>query len=441
MLGTVKGNTAITGVQFGDEGKGQIVDALASDYDFVVRYNGGANAGHSVIVNGSKHALHLVPSGILHDKTINVVANGVVVDPFAILSEIDELRNAGVEITPENLRVSHRCHLVLPYHKVEDRLLDVAMAEGADSETLLETTGRGIGPAYADKAHRSTAVRMIDLTDTAHLRGLLKQIGRVKTAQLSGLAKLSGSEFVPIDPDEIFEQLTQAAGKLRPHICDTTEVLRDGLGAGQRILFEGANATLLDVDFGTYPFVTSSSCAVPGIRTATGLGDAEIHNSIGVAKLYMSRVGAGPFPTELPDNEAGRIRERAHEFGTTTGRPRRIGALDLVALRHTTRLNATTGLVLTGLAFLHGVSPIRICTGYRVGGTLTDKFPAGWRVLAEAQPVYTEVEGFEESVSGCRSFAELPDSAHQIIGLVEEHTGARIAAVCTGKERDQILER
>lgn len=439
MALTKGGNVAVTGIQFGDEGKGQVVDALSGDFDYVVRFNGGANAGHSVWIGSTKHALHLVPSGVLRTHTINVIANGVVVDPAGLLDEIDELREAGVEIASGNLFLSDRCHLVLPYHKVEDGILDSVMSADAASGDLLETTKRGIGPCYADKSYRSTAIRAVDLLDLEHLREVVPRILRVKNATLGALAGLAGVEFSPLDPDAIVEDLGRCAERLAPHIRDTQTQLRAALASGKRLLFEGANATLLDVDFGTYPFVTSSTCSTLGVYSGTGLSTGALDESVGVAKLYMSRVGTGPFPTEIGGTEAIRIREAASEFGTTTGRPRRIGWLDLVALKHAVRLNGTSELALTGLAFLSGLESIRVCTHYDIDGITTDAFPASPRVLARARPVYRELAGFTADVGAIRSIDDLPAAATRLLDFVREEVGVAIGAVCVGKERDQLL--
>jgi adenylosuccinate synthase len=435
-----RGNCAITGVQFGDEGKGQVVDFLAPSYGYIVRYNGGANAGHTVVVDGKKHALHLIPSGILHPDTINVTANGVVIDPFSLLKEIEDLTAGGVSVTSRNLKLSHRCHLVLPYHKTEDGLIDAAMAADSEAADLIQTTKRGIGPCYADRAYRSTAVRMVDIMDHQLLSDIVPRIVKIKNAQCAALSGIAGVDFEPFDPKEILARLKEGAEKLKPYICDTTELLRDALAADKKLLFEGANATLLDVDFGTYPFVTSSNCMAPSIYTSTGLSGITLASSLGVAKLYMSRVGAGPFPTESDDPQVMEIRERAQEYGTTTGRPRRIGWLDLVALKHTSRLNGTTGLVLTGLKFLNGIDPVKVCIGYKGIPSGEGEFPASSRVLGKARPVYQEVTGFNGGLEGCREKKDLPQTALKLIALIEEHTGTPVKAVCLGKSRDQLLE-
>ncbi|MFW6211923.1 MAG: adenylosuccinate synthase [Spirochaetota bacterium] len=441
MLAGKAGHTAITGIQFGDEGKGQIVDVLASTHNAVVRYNGGANAGHTVVVGGKKYALHLVPSGILHGGNRNFIANGVVIDPFALVHEMDSLRDGGVEIGPRNLVISNRCHLVLPYHKMEDELLDAAMAHAESSDgSLLGTTKRGIGPCYSDRALRSLAIRTADLVDANLTSRLIKKIVPFKNRMLRVLAEEAGVEFKDIDVQEMLDSVGEIGEKLKPYITDTTVALRDEIADGKRLLFEGANATLLDIDFGTFPFVTSSNCITPAIPVSTGIGNLNLTNSIGVAKTYMSRVGAGPFPTELEGEIADTIRDRAHEYGTSTGRPRRIGWLDLVALKHTVAINGITELVLTGLAFLHGIDPIRVCTAYESNGKRGTNFPPGARELSLVRPVFEELPGFEQPVSGVTDPAKLPGSVTDLVALIEKETGATVAAVCTGKSRDNVLE-
>ena len=435
------GNTSISGIQFGDEGKGQIVDFLSGDYDYVVRYNGGANAGHTVLIGDEKHALHLVPSGILRADTVNVIANGVVLDPIGFLSEVEDLRAAGVRIEPDNLIISDRSHVVMPYHKDEDDILERAMAALDGDAKAIETTRRGIGPCYADKSYRSTAVRVVDMLDPEFRKVSLPRILDVKRASIGALVKLAGISWDGIDAEAQLRQIEEAAEKIRPFVRDTRLVLTEALTSKKRILFEGANASLLDIDFGTYPFVTSSNCTSLGIYPGTGLPGGIVDNSFGVAKLYMSRVGGGPFPTEIHGAEAEAIRNAAGEFGTTTGRPRRIGWLDLVALRHAAAVNGTTGLVLTGLAFLRGVDPVRICTSYEADGRTLAIFPSSSRVLYGVEPFYEELPGFTEDVGSCRSLDELPEAARRLVDRVEEASGFAVRAVCVGKERDQVLPR
>ncbi len=439
----IDGHSAVVGCQFGDEGKGQIVDMLARRFDYIVRYNGGANAGHSVTIvspggKEEKFALHLLPSGILYSDKTNVVGNGVVLDPAKILEEIDGLRQRGVMVG-DNLRISTRTHVVFPYHKTQDQLMDRALGMARGDDAKIGTTGRGIGPCYADKALRSTAIRVVDLLDAAHLRSRLAHIVKVKNPMLAALAAQCGESFTPFDAEKLADEYLGYTERLRPHITDTTRLLHDAVAAGKKILFEGANATLLDVDHGTYPFVTSSSCSSSGVFTGTGLPGSTLKNVVGIVKLYTSRVGGGPFPTELSGETADRIRKTGNEFGTTTGRPRRVGWLDLVATRYTTAISGVTAIASTGLAVLAGLPRIKACVGYRHQGRMLDAFPADAEVLAQVEPVYEEFEGFEQSISACTSFADLPAQARRYVECVEDFVRVPIKLVCVGRRRDQIL--
>ena len=325
-------HTAIVGLQWGDEGKGKIVDLLTAEHDVIVRYNGGANAGHTVVVGSERYALHLIPSGILYPDKECVVGNGVVVDPEKLLQEIDALRARGVRVG-DNLRISDRAHVVMPYHKEQDAALEEylgAKTASARGNLSIGTTRRGIGPAYADKIRRSTAIRVGDLLDPDYLRSRLHVICTLRTAELEAL----GVRTAPLDPDALATQYAAFGERLRPHVVDSVYALHDAMLAGRSLLFEGANASLLDIDHGTFPYVTSSNCSTLGIPSGTGVPGHVIGRVLGIMKAYSTRVGAGPFPTEL-DNELGqRIRERGREYGTTTGRPRRCGWLDLVAVRY-----------------------------------------------------------------------------------------------------------
>lgn len=440
--GLGSGHTAVVGLQYGDEGKGQIVDALAGRFDVVSRYNGGANAGHSVQVGDEKIALHLIPSGILYPQVTNVLGNGVVIDPAQLLKEIDGLRQRGVVIDGTNLRVSSRAHVVLPYHKAQDKLFDGALASTYDGNAAIGTTGRGIGPCYADKALRSVAVRMGDLLRLDDLRVQLRRIVSVKNLILKPLAEACGHEYEPFDPEAIFTELREQAERLRPHICDTTHLLQQATRQGQRILFEGANATLLDIDHGTYPFVTSSNCSALGIHAGTGLPAKALTQTIGVFKLYTSRVGGGPFTTELHDGVGEQIRQTGREFGTTTGRPRRTGWLDLVAVKYAVELSGVTALACTGLSVLAGLRKLQVCVGYRVNGKDVQAFTPDARTIADAEPIFEEFDGFPEgSTSDCRRFSELPREAKAYVEKIEGYLGVRIAMVCVGRKRDQILVR
>lgn len=435
-------HTAVVGLQWGDEGKGQLVDLLTDSFDVVVRYNGGNNAGHSVHLGDQKFALHLLPSGILYPDKINVIGNGVVVDPSletGILKEIAALNERDIDVT-QRLRISDRAHMVMPYHKLEDKLYDLAIAQ--IGETLpIGTTGRGIGPCYADKALRSTAIRMGELLDLPRLKIKLKRVVMMKNLLLKALAEQCGEAFEPFVADDLFKLAESQAEKLGPHITDTFVLLHEAMRDGKRLLFEGANAALLDVDHGTYPFVTSSSTSVLGSGPGSGVPAANLKNVMGVAKMYTSRVGGGPHPTELEDKVGEHIRTKGNEFGTTTGRPRRCGWLDLTAVRYSAQLNGCTGLCTTGLSVLAGLKTLKVCVGYEYKGQRLDRFPADVEVLENATPIYEELPGFEGLTGNVQSFDELPPEAKAYIQKVEDFVGIPVKVVCVGPRRDQALPR
>ena len=439
-LSVAQGHTAVVGLQWGDEGKGQIVDLLSQTFDAVVRYNGGNNAGHSVHIGAEKFALHLVPSGILYPTTLNIIGNGVVIDPAGLLQEIHGLRARGIKVD-DNLRLSDRAHVVLPYHKIEDALFDQAVAQTWEGAAGIGTTGRGIGPCYADKALRSTAVRLAELLRPEALRQKLLRIVAIKNAMLGALAQECRRPFIPFDAAAIADEYLAYGSELASHICDTHLLLEKQIAAGKRVLFEGANAALLDVDHGTYPFVTSSSCSSLGLYTGAGVPGGTLGTVIGIVKAYTSRVGGGPHPTELKDAAGDRIRAVGGEFGTTTGRPRRVGWLDLAAVRYTARLNGATAISSTGLAVLSGISPLRICVGYRYQGRELEGYPCHCAVLEAVEPIYHELEGFTGSIDACRNFADLPPAAQRYVEFVEQFVGVPVRMVCAGRRRDQILVR
>jgi adenylosuccinate synthase len=430
-------STAVVGLQFGDEGKGQIVDCLAAHHDVVVRYNGGANAGHSVNVGNEQFALHQVPIGALTAGRLNVLANGVVLDADGLLAELVTLANAGVQVE-DRLKISDRAHLVMPYHFAEERLRDLIAQSALGDSQRLGTTSRGIGTCYADKAARDTAVRVADLYEPEPLRARLGFIARIKDAMLAALAQVAGVPHTPVTAAELAKLCAVWADQLRPYVCDTTALLRRAADEGSRVLFEGANAALLDVDHGTYPFVTSSNSSVLGIGAGTGMPPSCLDTVVGVAKVYMSRVGTGPFPTEIHGELAQQLRARGHEFGSTTGRPRRLGWLDLPALRAAASRNGVTELTLTGLSVLAGLPRIRVCTAYRLGNALLEHLPASASVLESVEPVYEEIDGFEGALTACRSLDDLPTPARRLIALIELSV-APVRAVCIGKRRDQLL--
>ena len=431
------GNAAVVGLQWGDEGKGKVVDLLARSYGVVVRYNGGANAGHSVEVGDRRYALHLIPSGILHEGAVNVLGNGVVIDPEKLLEEVAGLREAGLSVTPENLKVSDRAHLVLPWHKRQDGLQETAMEKVGRA---IGTTGRGIGPAYADKALRATAVRAGELRDFDTLAGKLRAITPLKDATLAALAGAAGVTHKPLDAEELIGWLRPLAERLAPHLCDASFLLHERMEAGADALFEGANATLLDVDHGTFPYITSSNCSSLGLHPGAGVAGHRVPNVLGVVKAYQTRVGGGPFPTELLDATGDRIREVGREYGTTTGRPRRVGWLDLAALRYATRLTGTTGLAVMLLDVLAGLPELKVCTRYTdaAGGEIPG-YPADADALGRVTPVFETLPGFEEDATGCRSLADLPAAARGYLDFIRDAVGVPVTLVSVGPKRDQTI--
>ncbi len=437
-LGLDTGHCAVVGLQWGDEGKGKVVDLLAGRYDLVVRYNGGANAGHSVQVGDKRYALHLIPSGILSPDAVNVLGNGVVIDPAQVVKEINTLRGEGIEIG-DNLKISDRAHLVFEYHKVQDALYERAIAKAMGNDAAIGTTGRGIGPCYADKALRSMAIRVGDLLNEKTLAEKLARIVAVKNTVLGALAKQCNQPFEAFDAAQVLQDTLKLAEILRPHICDSAHLLHGSMDAGKRLLFEGANATLLDIDHGTYPFVTSSNCSSLGVHTGTGIPGHKVTNVLGIVKAYQTRVGGGPMPTELHDAVGDRIREVGKEYGTTTGRPRRVGWLDLVALKYTAQLSGATGISLMLLDVLAGMPELKLCTGYKFNGEMLKNFPADAAVLDAVEPVYETVDGFEESVEECRHFDDLPDSARAYIRRIEDFVGVPVVLVSVGPRRDQTV--
>ncbi len=431
-------HTAVVGLQWGDEGKGKIVDLLTARHDVIVRYNGGANAGHTVVVGDQRYALHLIPSGILNANKLSVIANGVVVDPEKLIEEIDTLQQRGINVG-DNLRISNRAHVVMPYHKEHDAALERAFAgstPGKGGDFSIGTTKRGIGPAYADKVHRSTSIRMGDLLDKELLQRKLRSICAIRTLELKAL----GVNAPPLDPEELTNRFTAIGTRLAPHITDTTYLLHDCLNDGRSILFEGANACLLDIDHGTFPYVTSSNCSTLGIPPGTGVPGKHVQRVLGIMKAYATRVGAGPFPTELDDAIGERIRERGREYGTTTGRPRRCGWLDLVAIRYSVMVCGTTSLACMLLDVLSGFDELKLCTGYRLpDGSVTDRFFPDAQQLARVEPVYETVPGWSEELDGMTERGELPANAQRYLERIEQIVGVPIEIVSVGPERSQTL--
>ena len=423
-----KGKTAvIVGAQWGDEGKGKIVDVLSEKFSVVARYAGGHNAGHTVIINRKRFVLQLVPCGVLREGCRSVIGNGVVLDPIAFLKEVAALRDAGVKVDG-NLFVSSRAHVILPYH----RMIELA-SENAPGRVKIGTTSRGIGPSYEDKAGRS-GLRVIDLLDLDLLRKHIENACREKNMIAHALFN---SE--PLDPDKMYAEYADASRKLAPFVCDTGVLLNRAIAEGQSVMFEGAQGTMLDIDHGTYPFVTSSSATSGGAVIGTGVAPTAIDSVIGVTKAYCTRVGEGPFPTELFDSIGDQIRKRGNEFGAVTGRPRRCGWLDLPLLRYSGMINGTSWLVVTKLDVLDGMPEIPICVGYKVNGRQTEEIPAEASCWEEIECIYKKMPGWSTPTQGITDLNKLPKAAREYLSFIEKESGARIGMVSTGPGRDETM--
>jgi adenylosuccinate synthase len=417
----------LLGAQWGDEGKGKATDLLGSSVDYVVKYNGGNNAGHTIVVGDEKYALHLLPSGILTPGVVPVIGNGVVIDLAVLFGEIDGLDERGVDTS--RLLVSASAHVIAPYHRTIDKV-----AERFLGKARLGTTGRGIGPTYADKMSR-VGVRVQDLFDEKILRQKVEGALELKNHLL---VKVYNRRAITVD--EVVEEFLTYAERLRPMVADTTLVLGDALDARKTVLLEGGQATLLDVDHGTYPFVTSSNPTAGGACTGSGIPPTRIDRVIAVVKAYATRVGSGPFPTELLDDDGEKLRTDGAEFGTTTGRPRRCGWYDAVVARYAARVNGVTDFVLTKLDVLTGWERIPVCVGYDVGGTRHDEMPMTQTDFHHARPVYEHLDGWDEDITRARSLPDLPKAAQAYIAALEEMSGAPISAVGVGPGRDQTVE-
>ncbi len=424
---TQRKSAVILGAQWGDEGKGKIVDVLSEQFDIVARYAGGHNAGHTVIIKGRKFILQLIPCGVLRPETKGVIGNGVVLDPMAFLSEVKKLKDAGLPIDGQ-LFVSNRAQVILPYH----RMIELA-AENAPGRTKIGTTSRGIGPAYEDKMHRS-GLRVIDLLNPQLLRTHINNACHEKNTIANALF---GTE--PLDPKQMYEDYARAADQLAPFVTDTAVMLNDAINSGQKVMFEGAQGALLDIDHGTYPFVTSSSATAGGAVTGTGVGPTRIGSVIGVTKAYVTRVGEGPFPTEINDSSADLLRARGQEYGAVTGRPRRCGWLDLPLLRYSNMINGTEWLVVTKMDVMDECVEIPVCTHYRINGKLTDTIPADMRGFDSIDPVYTTLKGWNTSTEGITEFEKLPQLAQDYLHFVEQESHAKIGMVSTGPDREQTM--
>lgn len=418
----------VVGAQWGDEGKGKAVDRLGRGADFVVKYNGGNNAGHTVVVGGQTFALHLVPAGILSPGCVPVIGDGVVVDLEVLFAEIDDLASRGVDCS--RLRVSLCAHVLPPYNRVMDQAREAHL--GAKK---LGTTGRGIGPTYEDKASR-VGIRIQDIFHADVLRAKVRAALEVKNTLLTGLY---GRD--PIDPAGVADQLLGFRDRLRPLVANTTKLLNDGLDAGKTVLFEGGQSTMLDVDHGTYPFVTSSNGSAGGAITGSGVGPTRIRRVVGVAKAYTTRVGSGPFPTELTGEEGEALREKGSEYGVTTGRKRRTGWFDALVGRYSARVNGLTDVVLTKLDVLGGFPAIPVCVAYEIDGRRVQDMPVDQEEFRRAKPVYEQLAGWNEDISGARSFAELPEAARRYVERLEQLIGTRISVVGVGPGRDEVVVR
>ncbi len=419
--------TVVIGSQWGDEGKGKIVDLISEGVDIVARYQGGANAGHTIMWADKSFVLHLVPSGIFHEGVSCVIGNGVVIDPGALMDEIRMIRNLGYEVDGR-LLISHNAHLIMPYHKKVEEARERARDAGA-----IGTTGRGIGPAYMDKFAR-TGIRVVDLLDRDVLRKKLKIAIEEKNAILRGIY---GADELNVEA--IIEEYVEFDQLIDPYVTDTSQYLGQALRDGKHVLAEGAQGSLLDVDFGTYPFVTSSHPTVGGCCTGLGVPPTEIKRVIGIVKAYSTRVGNGPFPTELTDESGERLRSVGNEFGATTGRPRRCGWIDLVALRYSAMINGFTDLAITKLDVLSGIPQIRACTAYKIDGKVTQRFPSEVQTLEKAVPVYESLAGWESDITGAEGFDGLPPEARRYLEFVSDFLGVRISTISTGPRRDQTI--
>jgi adenylosuccinate synthase len=420
-------NVAVIGSQWGDEGKGKIVDWLSSRADVVVRFQGGHNAGHTLVIDGVTYKLHLLPSGIVRDGKLSVIGNGVVIDPWALMKEIEDNRAKGVKISPENLMVADNANLILPVHSAVDKAM-----EAARGSNPIGTTGRGIGPAYEDKVARR-GIRVCDIADPALLKAKLERLMMHHNALLKGL----GAE--PIDPKQVYDGLMQINGSLLQYAGPVWKKLEEARVAGKRILFEGAQGVMLDVDHGTYPYVTSSNTVAGQAGAGSGVGPSSVGYILGITKAYTTRVGSGPFPTEQVNAEGELMGQRGHEFGTTTGRKRRCGWFDAVMVRQAVKISGIDGIALTKLDVLDEFDELKICIGYDLDGQLLDHLPSLPSAQAKVKPVYETIPGWKESTRGARSWAELSAGAVKYVRRIEELIEAPVAMVSTSPEREDTI--
>jgi adenylosuccinate synthase len=420
-------NVVVVGAQWGDEGKGKIVDWLSERADIIVRFQGGHNAGHTLVIDGKTYKLHALPSGVVRGGKLSVIGNGVVLDPWHLIEEIKIVKSQGVDISPENLIIAENTPLILPIHGELDRA-----REGLNKVVKIGTTGRGIGPAYEDKVGRR-AIRVADLADRSTLEA------RIDRLMLHHNTLRRGMELEEIDKSGLIADLHEIAPTILKYSAPVWKVLNEKRKAGNRILFEGAQGALLDIDFGTYPFVTSSNVIAGQAATGSGLGPNGIDFVLGIVKAYTTRVGEGPFPTELDDNDGNRLGERGHEFGTTTGRKRRCGWFDAVLVRQTCATSGVTGISLTKLDVLDGFKKLKICIGYELDGENLDYLPTAVNQQARCKPIYEEISGWDESTEGARSWADLPANAIKYVRRIEELIDCPVALVSTSPERNDTI--
>ena len=424
-------NTVVMGAQWGDEGKGKIVDILTEDADIIVRFQGGNNAGHTLVVGGEQTILHLIPSGVLHASKRCLIGNGVVLDPSVFLQEVDKLAAKGVDVEPGRLVVSRKTHVIMPYHK----LLDGARESAKSSKHKIGTTGRGIGPCYEDKMAR-VGVRAADLADPELLRSKIERALVEKNALLAGLYGLE-----PLDVDAVYNEMLPIAERVAPYLDDVSGIIAEAVAAGKGVLFEGAQGVHLDIDHGTYPFVTSSNTVAGNAASGSGCAPRLLERVVAVVKAYTTRVGAGPFPTELDDEAGAHMQQKGAEFGATTGRKRRCGWLDACVLRETVRLAGPTDIALTKLDVLGGLPELKICTGYEYRGGTIEVVPQEENALAHVTPIYESMPGWDEDIAGVRRFEDLPQATRDYVLRIEELLGARVSIVSVGPDREQTLTR
>ncbi len=422
-------NLVVVGAQWGDEGKGKLIDVLSKDLDITVRYQGGNNAGHTVVIGNNVYIFHLLPSAILHKNKICVIGNGVVVDPEALIKEIKALQARKVNITPRRFKISNRCHLIMPYHRLLDSLKEVKR------KNKIGTTGRGIGPCYADKVTRC-GIRMVDLLNPKVFKQKLLDNLEEKNEILKKVFNTKGFKL-----EDIYRKYLSYGRQLKPYICDTTLYLNEAINKNKSILFEGAQGTFLDIDFGTYPFVTSSNSIAGGVCSGCGVPPNAIDKAIACVKAYTTRVGEGPFPTEFSDRLKYDIQKKGNEFGATTGRPRRCGWFDSVLVRYAVIVNGISELAIMKLDVLDDLKKIKICTAYKFKGQIYKNFPVDFEVLCNAKPIYEELDGWQTSLKGIREYNKLPKNARRYIERLERLLKVRVKYISIGSDRDEIITR